>query len=205
MPYVAILGSACIAIGTGSQSFSVHVSLLFQKGGVLLKWHRQVKKLLWFLSSWSCLVLIKLASSDEDYSYHVKKWTQMKQHCRDTIVYLHSSLLSVVIYQDVWMRYREAWLAFGLRVWNHQGPSQVYESTWILGGRQLTDFRRRPLPALRKLNSLVVQECSFVQVCVAQEQNQKHGQTHWWAMGLSFSFKQIGRWQKTKHAHALQT
>lgn len=103
------------------------------------------------------------------------------------------------------MRYREAWLAFGLRVWNQQGPSQVYESTWILGGRQLTDFRRRPLPALRKLNSLVVQECSFVQVCVAQEQNQKHGQTHWWAMGLSFSFRQIGRWQKTKHAHALQT
>lgn len=103
------------------------------------------------------------------------------------------------------MRYREAWLGFGWRVWNRQGPSQVYESTWIAGDRQLTKFKRRPLPALGKLNSLVVQECSFVQVCVAQEQNQKHGQTHWWAMGLSFSFKQIGRWQKTKHAHASQT
>lgn len=57
MPFVAILGDACIAISMGSQSFPVHVSLLFQKGGVLLEWHRQFKKLLWFLYSWSSLVL----------------------------------------------------------------------------------------------------------------------------------------------------
>lgn len=46
MPFVAILGDACIAISRGSQSFLVYVSLLFQKGGVLLEWHRQFKKLL---------------------------------------------------------------------------------------------------------------------------------------------------------------
>lgn len=47
-----------------------------------------------------------------------------------------------------------------------------------VGDRQLTEFKRRPRPELGKLNSPVVQECTFVQVCVAQEQNQKHGQTH---------------------------
>lgn len=52
------------------------------------------------------------------------------------------------------------------------------ESTEIFGDRQLTEFKRRPLPALGKLNSLVVQECIFVQVCVAQQQNRKLGQTH---------------------------
>lgn len=57
MPFVAILGDACIAISTGSQSFPVRVSLLFQKGGVLLKWHRHLKKLLSFLYSWTSLVL----------------------------------------------------------------------------------------------------------------------------------------------------
>jgi len=48
MPLVAISGDAYIAVGMGSQFFlcSMHVKLVLQQEGGLLKWHRQFKKLL---------------------------------------------------------------------------------------------------------------------------------------------------------------
>jgi len=43
--------------------------------------------------------------------------------------------------------------------------------------RHLAECKRRPLPALGKITSFVGQEFSFLQVDVAQQQNQKLGQT----------------------------
>lgn len=69
---------------------------------------------------------------------------------------------------------------FGWRAWNWRGPYQVRESTRAFGDRHPAECQQ-PLPALGKIKSFLAEEFSFVQGCVAQQQNQKLGQARWWA------------------------
>lgn len=128
-----------------------------------------------------------------------------KQRCGDTIVYLSRGLLSVVIYQDVWWGTGKLGWVLVEEYEIDRVHLKYMSQLGLLETGSWQSLRGGHSQHWESSMALLFRSAAFVQVCVAQEQNQKHGQTHWWAMGLSFSFEQIGRWQKTKHAHASQT